>query len=76
MPGSRFACGVECVSSKSVRYVGARRTLTNTLKRTFGGGGGVFFVKGLRSLARTRKLIRLLLRRKATIAAGLNMLWQ
>ena len=43
--GPPFAFGVECVSSKSVGYVGARRTMTNTLKRTSEGGGG-FFVKG------------------------------
>ena len=65
-----------CVSSKSVGYVGARRTMTNTLKRTSEGVGGVFFGRGLRSLARRRKLVRLLLRRKATIAADLNILWQ
>ena len=36
----------------------------------------MLFCEGLRSLARTRKLVRLLLRRKATIGADLNMLWQ
>ena len=44
-----------------------------TLKRT---SGGVLFCEGLRSLAHTRKLVRLLLRRKAAISADLNMLWQ
>ena len=34
------------------------------------------FCERLSSLARTKKLVRLLLRRKATIAAGLNMFWQ
>ena len=45
-----------------------------TLKRT---SGGLLFCEGLRSLARTRKLVRLLLRRKAKqLSADLNMLWQ
>ena len=35
--GSFFACGVECVRSKSVGYVGALRTMTAMLKRTSGG---------------------------------------
>ena len=43
--GSCFACGLECVRSKFVRYVGARRTMTATLKRT-SGGAGCCFVKG------------------------------
>ena len=47
--------------------------MTATLKRT---SGGVLFCERLRSLARTRKLVRLSLRRKATIGADLNMLWQ
>ena len=34
------------------------------------------FCEGLRSLARTRKMPRLLLRRKATVDADMNMLWQ
>ena len=33
-----FACGMKCVRSKSVRCVGARRTMTATLKRTRSGG--------------------------------------
>ena len=37
---------------------------------------GVLFCEGLCNLARAKKLVRLLLRRKATIAADLNMLWQ
>ena len=65
--------GLDCVRSKSVGYEGARRRMTATLKRT---SGGVLFCEGLRSLARTRKLGRLLLRRKATIGADLNILWQ
>ena len=44
---SCFACGVECVRSKSVGYIGARRTMTVALKRTSGAGGGrCCFVKG------------------------------
>ena len=74
--GSCFACRVECVRSKSVGYVGALRTMTAALKRTLGGGGGLFCEAGLHSLASTRKLVRLLPRRKATIGADLNMLWQ
>ena len=42
---SCFACGVECVRSKSVGYVGAHRTVA--LKRT-SGAGGVMFCEGLR----------------------------
>ena len=41
---SCFACGVECVRSKPVEYVGARRTMTAALKRTSGRGGGGFVV--------------------------------
>ena len=37
---------------------------------------GMLFCEGLRILARTRKLVRLLLRRKATIGADLKTLWQ
>lgn len=36
----------------------------------------MLFCEGLRILARTRKLVRLLLRRKATIGADLKTLWQ
>jgi len=36
----------------------------------------MLFCEGLRSWARTRKMVRLLLRRKATIGADLKMLWQ
>ena len=71
--GFCFICGVECVRSKPVGCVGARRTMTAALKRT---SEGVLFCKGLRSLARTRKLVMLLARRKATIGVDLNMLWQ
>ena len=69
--GSCFACGLECVRSKSILYVGARRATTAVLKRT---QGGMLFCEGLRILACTRTLLRLLLRRKATIGADLNML--
>ena len=31
--GSGFACGVECVKSKCVRYVCSRRTMTTALKK-------------------------------------------
>ena len=43
---SCFPCGVECVSSKPVRYAGARKTITAALKRASGGGGVRCFVKG------------------------------
>ena len=56
---------MECLRSKSVLigYVGARRKITATLKRT--SDGCVVLVRAA-----------LLLRRKATISADLNMLWQ
>ena len=67
---------MECVRSKPVGCVGTCRTITAALKRTSGGGGGMLFREGLRNLARiTRKLLRLLLRRKETIGTNLNMLW-
>ena len=31
--GSCFACGVECVRSKRVGYVGSRRAMTTALKK-------------------------------------------
>ena len=44
--GFCFICGVECVRSKPVGYVGARRTMTGALKRT---SGGALFCEELRS---------------------------
>ena len=43
---SCFACGVECVRIKSMAYIGARRTMTATLKRISGGRDECCFVKG------------------------------
>ena len=63
---SCFGCGVEYVRSKSVGYVGARRKMSATLKRT---SGCALFREGLRSLVRTRNVVRLLLRYKATVCA-------
>ena len=57
-----------CIRSKPVGYVGARRTMTTTLKGP-SWGRGMLFCEELHSLPRTRKLVRLLLRRKATIGA-------
>ena len=62
--GSGFACGVECVKSKCVRYVCSRRTMTTALKKT---SCGVLFCEGLQTLARTRNFLVRLLRRKATM---------
>ena len=70
---SCFACEMECVRRKPVGYVGTRRTMAAAFK-SLGRGGGMLFREGLRSLARTRKLLRLLLRWKGTIGAHLNML--
>ena len=63
---------MECVRSKSVGYVDARRTMTEHCieKEPLGGG---LFCEGVRSLARTRKLLP---RLKAITGAGLNMVWQ
>ena len=36
----------------------------------------MLFCEGLHGFTRTRRLVRFLLRRKATINADLNMLWQ
>ena len=36
----------------------------------------MLFCEGLHRFTRTRRLVRFLLRRKATINADLNMLWQ
>ena len=54
---SFFACGVECVRCNSVGYVGARTAMTAA---GWGAGGGMLFSEGLRSFARTRKLLKLL----------------
>ena len=74
-----FNCGMECVRCKPVGYV-ARDTclhveqwLPAALKRA---SGGMLSCEGLCNLARTGKLLRLLPRRKATVGADLNMLWQ
>ena len=39
-------------------------------------GWGVLFCEGLHKFTRTGRLVKFLLRRKATINADLNMLWQ
>ena len=71
---SCFACGMECVRGKLVGYVVTLKRVAAALKSLGGGGWCMLFCEGLRSLARTRELLRLLLRRKATKGADLNML--